>query len=285
MNGPVLPLIVVCALLAAASAFADDQANPSIADRAAADFRQALPAGYDVTIADPLTLKIGLHGAVPNQVNLDRINAVCTAEPNQCDVALSDFVGKIAQLVKDEAAPPAREQLRAVVRPTDYRDEMKRELGGSEPVTAPLDGGLIVMCYFDMPTAMRVATDADIKSLGLTSDDAIALCKRNVEAALSPLLTQIKELPDRAFGTLSGDPYQSSRIIFHDDWAPVAAKMGGHLIVAVPSADLVIYGREQDAAAVGALAALAKNVFQKSQRPISTDVFRWTPTGWEVAES
>jgi len=277
--GRVLTLL----LLTLSRAHADMQISPDIVVHAAAALRQALPSGFDVTVVDPLTLTIGPQGTKPYRVNLDRINSVCLADPDHCDAVLEDFVAKVAQLVKNRAAAPSKEQLRAVVRPVEYLHEIRRGLGTQEVVAAPLVGDLVVMCFFDKPTAMLGATISDLKSLGLTSDDAIALCKRNVKSALPPLQSQIKSLPDRSFGTLTDDPYQSSRLIFHDDWAPVAAEFGGHLIVAVPASDIVIYGKEQDTVALKAMASVAKKLFEQAQRRISTKVFRWTPTGWDVA--
>jgi len=281
--GRCLGLILGCVLLIAGQGRADVQTSPDLAVHAAADLRQILPSGFEVTVVGPLTLKIGPKATEPIQVNLDRINAHCMAAPDRCDAVLGDFVAKVAQLLRDKMAPLSKEQLRAVVRPVEYLDELRRGLGTQEVVSAPLIDDLVVMCFFDRPTAMLGATISNLKTLGLTSDDAIALCKRNVEAALPPLQSQIKSLPDRSFGTLTGDPYQSSRLIFHDDWEPVAAEFGGHLIVAIPASDLVIYGKEQDAVALNAMASVTKKLFVQAQRRISTKVFRWTPTGWDIA--
>ena len=75
----------------------------------------------------------------------------------------------------------------------------------------------------------------------------------------------------------------SSRLIFHEDWAPIAEKLEGRLIVAVPASDTIVFGKEEDAAALDAMAALAAEMTRKAERPISKSVFRWTPDGWQVA--
>jgi uncharacterized protein YtpQ (UPF0354 family) len=82
---------------------------------------------------------------------------------------------------------------------------------------------------------------------------------------------------------LTDDAYQSSRILFHEDWSSVATQYGGHLIVAVPASDVVIFGRESDPVAVKAVANLARKMFDDAQHPVSTKVFRWTATGWDIA--
>lgn len=276
-------VILALIFLTAASALADEQIAPDIASRIAKDFREALPPGYEVTIIDPLTIAIGPHGRPPSRVNLDNINRVCLGDPDQCEVRLSDFASKIVEFIKDQDTPPSKTQLRAVVRPKDYVDEITREMKGQEPVAGAITGDLVELCYFDMPTTMRIATAADLKSFGLTSDDALALCKRNMESAFPSLQSQIKIPADGSIGILTGDRYQSSRFLFHDDWSPVAAQFGGHLIIAVPAADIVLYGRDTDAASVDAMADMARRMSQDAQRPVSTKVFRWTPTGWDIA--
>jgi hypothetical protein len=262
---------------------ADPLSSTDIVSRVAKDFRQALPAGYDVAILDPLTITFGLHGKPPFKVNLDNIKRVCLSEPDRCDAVLADFTAKTVQFVKIPAALPSKSQLRAVVRAADYVDDMRRAMKGEELISAPLFGDLVELCYFDMPTAMSVATTSTVKSLGLTPDEALALCKRNVESTFPKLRSLIKIPAGHPLGMLTGDDYQSSRILFHDDWSPVAAQFGGHLIVAVPASDVVVFGRETDPIAVKAVVNLAQKIFHEAQRPISTEVFRWTATGWDIA--
>jgi hypothetical protein len=271
-------------LVGASQVNAATPVGSNLADHVAASLRRALPPNFEVIIVDPLTIKVGPHGVSAFQLNLDRLNSVCAADPDHCGPVLEDFVSKAAQFVTTRLTAPSREQLRAVLRPVEFVDQIKQRLDGHEPVAVPFVGGLAIVCYIDTPTVMGVATDSTIKSLGFTTtDEAIALCKRNVKAALPPLQSQLKKIPDRSFGTLTDDPYQSSRLIFHDDWAPVAAEFGGHLIVAVPASDVVVYGKEQDEVADRAMATVAKKMFEQAHHPVSTKVFRWTPAGWAIA--
>jgi uncharacterized protein YtpQ (UPF0354 family) len=109
----------------------------------------------------------------------------------------------------------------------------------------------------------------------------MALAKRNLVAALRPFDTVVHGFPDEAFGYIRGDYYEASRLTLHDEWAPLAKKAKGSLIVAVPAIDVVLYadsGREQ---AMRAMTAVALDVVSKAQRPISAMLFKWTPEGWE----
>lgn len=262
----------LCAMAAAA--------EPSLAERAAAIMRPALP-NFDVVVADPLTIHVESGGKTVFQLNLDRIAQFCTQQPDRCDEALADYAAKASRMVADQNAPLAPESLRAVVRPAAYVDALKQQLGGGvEFVAAPLAGDLEVLCYADLPTAMRPVFAADIARLKLDAAAALALCRKNVAAVLPPLKVALE--PD-AIGTLRGDAYESSYLALHDAWAPLAHSLSHPLLVAAPDADAVFFTEEKDAVALGVLRTLAGRAHATAQRPISALVFRWTETGWEVA--
>jgi hypothetical protein len=274
------------ALVAPAWATANQAVKPSLAETAARDFRTALP-GYDVTIVDPLTLKLAPRGQEGYEVHLDRMAAFCTDNPQRCEDSLHGFTANMIEAVKSRDTPLDAATLRAVVRPARYVEQMKRAVAEKRPgvdlIAAPLAGDLYVLCYFDQPTTMRVTMTNDLAALALTPDTAMARCRRNVRAALPPLAPQLKDLPDRAFAVLEQKDYGSSYFLFPEDWAELAARLGGHLIVAVPDTGVILYGKEEDAQSVDALATLANEAAKKAERPISATVFRWTPSGWQPA--
>jgi uncharacterized protein YtpQ (UPF0354 family) len=59
--------------------------------------------------------------------------------------------------------------------------------------------------------------------------------------------------------------------------------MGGHLIVAVPSTDVLVYGAGGDQLQRTVLGGLAHELLRKTPKPISADLYEWTPTGWKLA--
>jgi len=262
------------------------QDDVSLAAKAAALLQKSMPQ-FDATIFDPLTIRLEQHGKTQFEIHLDRIDRLCRAEPARCDAMLADFVMKIAEASSARSVPLDAASLRTVVRPADYVGGIVQEMGGAQAgialVSEPVAGDLVALCYFDLPTTMRPVTSDDLARLGLTPHAAMRTCNAQVKAALKPLAEQLKELPAQEFGYLIGDPYESSYILFHDDWAPLAAKFDGHLLVSVPGADAVLYGRERDREALAAFSELTKKFMAKAERPISSQVLRWTPAGWEVA--
>ena len=74
----------------------------------------------------------------------------------------------------------------------------------------------------------------------------------------------------------------TSRLALVDSWAPLAQAQGGVLIVAAPSADLVLYASEDGSAAIDALRTLARNMMARAPKPLSGTLLRWTPKGWQL---
>jgi hypothetical protein len=54
--------------------------------------------------------------------------------------------------------------------------------------------------------------------------------------------------------------------------------MGGHLVIAVPNTDFLIYGNGGGKRMV--LSTFAKTVMAKAPKPMSATPFQWTPAGW-----
>ena len=279
--------------LIAMAAFWGDHAAaaPPLVNRAADQLRAALP-GYQVNIADDLTIRLRPPGGgkvQQLQINLDRISNYCAAQPEDCDAKLAEFVTNIAATERQDIdAPPSLSQLRLVVRPGDYAAEITKltRSGGDDVVSRPFAAGLVMFCYLDTPTAMRPVRTGEIARLNLKPDQALAACLANTRAALPRIPTQPPRAgsPDQGvIGQLEDDPYASSYLLFHDDWAPLAGAMGGHLLVVAPDQNLVFYTQDKGPAAVDALGSLARDAYAKAQRPISPQVFRWTASGWEIA--
>jgi uncharacterized protein YtpQ (UPF0354 family) len=81
---------------------------------------------------------------------------------------------------------------------------------------------------------------------------------------------------------ISGDFYNSSRILLHDSWRRIAKRMHGDLIVAVPGTDLLVYGKSETAEDTQALRTVVALIAQQAHRQISLTLLRWTETGWDV---
>jgi hypothetical protein len=264
--------------------------DSTIVERVAERIRAALP-GYDVKVVDPLTLSLHKHSRSADegmQINVDRIADFCSRTPDGCAGEILDFVGKIVPVIKAHDVGPAIGALRAVVRPAGYVDQLTEMMktNTDHPVSAPVAGDIVMLCYFDMPTAMRPARMSELPALGLSREQALEVCRHNSRAALPPLPTKPPGSSSNGtgeIGYLKGDPYDSSYLLLHDDWAPMAGKLGGHLLVAVPDADLILFAEDTGPASSEALSATAKKAYGEAERPISSRVYRWTQSGWEVA--
>ena len=132
------------------------------------------------------------------------------------------------------------------------------------------------------PHGVKALTVGDIAKLHLSEDEAVALAGRNLAAALRPLGAVVHDLAPNGLGVINGDFYDSSRLILHDDWAPLSLKLHGRLVVAVPANDVLLYGEGKNRVALDAIAALAVETARRSQRPLSPSLLTWVPGGWTI---
>jgi hypothetical protein len=263
------------------------QSGDPIAEQAAAEFRRQIPAAR-ITIADASTIRVETDNehAGAFSVSLDRVRAQCGAEPASCAEAIAGYVRQIAGLVRDAAASLSPERLLAVVRSRAYVEMMQRAVqrsGDDAFVAATLAGDLMAVCYFDLPTARRPIGPGDLTELRMDAQEALSRCKANTAAALKPLAARWRELPERGLGILNEAADEPSYLLFPEQWAPLAARLGV-LIVAAPGDDVLLYGRGSDAIAIDAMFALARDMHARAQRPMSDKVYRWTPIGWQEVE-
>jgi uncharacterized protein YtpQ (UPF0354 family) len=93
----------------------------------------------------------------------------------------------------------------------------------------------------------------------------------------------VEDRPRGGIGLITGDTYESSRLLFAESWAELAKRMHGKLLVAVPATDVVLYESASRKHAVEELTKAATEVASRANRPVSVAVFRWTPGGWELA--
>jgi hypothetical protein len=264
--------------------------DADLAARVAAQLKPLLP-GYDFTEIDPLTLKLHKSGGQDGQdmqINLDRIRQFCTENPDRCDGELSDFATKVAGAVKEGEAQanPTASMLRVIVRTVGYADELNKEISpqSNTVVDAPIAANLVEMCAFDTANAVRPVLASDLKPLGMTEGSAMTTCRANSANELPPPPRQVTPLAPHTMGVLKVGYYTSSEFAFPERWAAVDRKLGGKLIVCVPGNDVVLYARGDNADDVDALRQYAVQAARTSDRPISTDVYRWTKTGWEIVQ-
>ncbi len=139
------------------------------------------------------------------------------------------------------------------------------------------------ICYKQLDDGTTApATNADRHDLDLDVDGALDRCDAGARDALGPLPATLPAPSADGIGTLSG-PYAASHAIFASEWPRVAAANGGHLIVAVPTRDMLLYMNGDSPAQIAALGTRAAALATASPLGISTDVYRWTGDGWSLA--
>ena len=238
-----------------------------------------------VEVDSPLTLKLRqADGEEILQANLDRIFDYCTRSPAHCEDAASQYTGGIAEHLADRGEHALEASMvRIAVRPREYVESTRRQLPPDAPhiVARPLTGELMEVAVVDFPASIRLFTTEDAKTLGLTEQAVFELGRKNLRATLKPLGEYPQPTADASFRYLGDSPYESSRLALHAEWRAIARMLGGELIIAVPSPDLLFYGRGGSATAVGALRAIAGKAADDSDRPLSASVFKWTEKGWQ----
>lgn len=280
-------LILACVALASAGAREvplpkdPDKFTDFMADR----FGEAIPGGK-VKVAGPLRLSLTLPDG-GHTVYLDNIWHGCEADRRHCRKSIDAFVVNMTGAMKEETAEIKPADIRAVVRTADYADQARKAAGGKPeraPIVRPVAGELWMVCVGDSPHGIRVLQHAELTRLGLSEDQVIALALKNTAAALPPLADHTHELKKYGVKFAAGDFYESSRMLLHDQWAGMSKAMGGHLVIAVPTHDFLIYGNGSSREQRIPLAAFANMVMDKAQKPMSPTLYQWTETGWEVVK-
>ena len=281
LTGLIALLVLVAAPRSGGAAVPTDDGG--LTAYAAAAITRALP-GAKVTVSGPLLLVIDL-AAQSFVIRLDNVASDCRRDAASCERAMQDFIAGMAATVNEAAAPVQPNELRAVIRRTGYIEDLRRMASGVDvamPIVRPLAGDLWLLCVADRPHGVKALTVGDIAKLHLSEDEAVALAERNLAAALRPLGAVVHALPPNGVGIIDGDFYDSSRLLLHDDWASLSLTMHGHLVVAVPANDVLLYGEGKDRVALGAIATLAAKAARRSQRPISASLLNWVPGGWAI---
>ena len=245
-------------------------------DRVAA-LLQARLGNEAVRVAEPLTLKLG-----ELQANLDRVFAFCRSNAQDCEAELGRYVQTVVDLHQREQAPITKESLRAVVRTAEFvREAAVATSGEIEVVLRPLAPGLVALVMVDTPSSASVLKASDAQRLGLSADQAFEQGLLNVRQTLQPIAKVAQELRAGGIGTLAGEFYESSRLLFPEEWAPLAKAQQGVLIVALPAKDLLLYGADDSAAGLEALRTLVRDVMRRSPGPLSDQLLRWSEAGWQ----
>lgn len=245
-------------------------------DRVAALLRARLGTEA-VLVAEPLTLKLG-----ELQANLDRVFGFCRSNAKDCDAELDRYVQAVIDVRQQAESPITRESLRVAVRTTEFVDEAAKSTSGNGGLMhRPLAAGLLAVVMADSPRSARFLNISEGQRLGLTVNQAFEIGLANLRQTLKPISEVAQAVKKGGIGTLEGAFYESSRLLFPAEWAPLASAQQSVLIVALPTKDLLLYSSDDSAEGLEALRTLARDVMRRSSGPLSDQLLRWTESGWQ----
>ncbi|WP_431100656.1 hypothetical protein [Roseateles noduli] len=265
---------------AAGGAFAQSAGVPQDAigftEYVASQLREQLGDGT-IVVREPLTL-----GVADQRTRLDKLYAGCQTNRGNCADDVNVFVKTTTQQFRASTIPATRASLRLAVRTAASVQQAQREVGGDATTfrPRPFIGPLVTVPVFDTMRASRLVSEKDYKTLNLSVDQVRETARKNTYDAMPQVLQQAKPVPAGEVGKLDGAVPQPSRLVFIDDWKPLADAQKGKLIVAAPANDTVLYVSDDDASTLDALRAQARELMGKSPNPLTDVLLRWSPSGW-----
>jgi uncharacterized protein YtpQ (UPF0354 family) len=243
---------------------------------------------YNVKPAGKLTLEgKRADGESTGQLSLDRVHAFCARNAQNCNAALDQYARGMGEAVKERNRPIEQSMVRLAIRPAAYVEQIRKQIGadGGAVYFKPVAPGLMAIAVIDFTRAVRFVNDKDLAKLALTEEDLLRLGEKNLRSNAKPL-SEVAPIPTaNSFGRITGEDYAASRIIFHDDWREMNAKLNNKLVVSLPAPNVLLYGDGSTAVGVEALRAFAADVARKSSRPLSPILLQWAETGWQEFRS
>ncbi|MGO4869453.1 MAG: hypothetical protein ACLPGW_02425 [Roseiarcus sp.] len=290
MRRPLALALVVTSWLVAGLARGDAQDSAALADarnftEAVAKLYQSLGPQYSVRILGPLDIMVHTpKGEV--RAYLNTLYEACVRDRASCAERARTNVLALATEASSDRPPLQAADVRVTVRPSSYVDDLAQRGDATNFVAEPLIDDLWVIGVRDEPTTIATLGSADLKALGLTSDAALALGKRNLEDSLK---RRIAAAVGRAQAgealAMRGDDYVASLLAFPELWTPLAEAFQGELYVAAPASDTVVFADARSDKSKADMSTMVASLLTHARRPISPVIFQWTPTGWEVVGS
>lgn len=254
----------------------------SLAERLSARIRQLAPSAQ-VEQRGPLHLHVTNDSE--HDVYLDNLAAYCKTSPDGCDQRLEVFAQMTVQSFNEKLDVA---HVRATLKNkqfVDHANQLAQRKGQPQRLLSyPYVDDLYLVLVLDTPIATRLLTDADLKELGLTAEDAPNHALRNLMALSTGF--KLKQVAPGLFGLVGNDSYDSARFLLHEQWQKLEPHVGGPLVVAPIGRDIVLFTSSTSKPGLDALrlVLLAEKSEPSAAYPITTRAYRWTPAGWEAFE-
>ena len=276
---PLRRAALACALVFSQAAFADPvpTADPGFTDAITEQLRTALPDEH-VIVVGPQRLTIGNAGFT---VNLGHLFQACRANAAKCDDESTRYVAGVTKAFQDMNKPPAPAQVRIAVRSARmaqaYMDSTRAT--GLALQVQPFVEGLVSTVVIDSPASLRWASSKDVDALKLDAAGLRELARNNTHSAMQPLSSVAQPASKGKLGTIDGDAYTASRILFPADWAAMAKAQDGVLIIALPRSTTILYIGDDSADALATLRNVTREQMAGAADGLSDQLLRWTPEG------
>ncbi len=274
-------VLLALALIPAGCGGAEDR----FTSRVAARLRERYPE-TTVTVRGRLEIQTRSASGSTRQIHLANLWGDCQSARVDCDHAIERYLRLTAQEPETLDTYVKPETVRAVIKDAEWLENAKAAFVGKPAgkgdgiVSRPFVAGLSVAYVFDMPDGMRFVTREDLAALRLDAAGLDRLALANLEASLPPIADEPAEPGSAVRLVHAGDSYEASRLLLHERWKPVAARVKGDLLVAVPTRDFVFFtGSRED---VSGLRAIARRLGSQAGHPLSTTLLRFTDDGWQA---
>ena len=272
---------LACLATAAAVAQTVPLADPAFTDAITEQLRTALPDEH-VVVVGPQRLTIGNAGAA---VSLGRLWQFCQANATRCDAEAARFVAAVTRSFQDMNRPPERAQVRVAVRAvaTAQAYEAHSRGTGLGLQVHPFLADMVSTVVIDSPTSVRWASNKDLDALKLDAAAMLSLALANTHAQMQPLVSVATPAPKGKIGAIDGsDAYTASRLLYLQDWAPLAKAQDGVLVVVAPRPTTLLYVGDTSPESIAALRAFAHERAAGAPDAIGETLLRWTPEGWKT---
>jgi hypothetical protein len=251
----------------------------------AAAFRARMPE-WDVTVLSTFNIRLtrDTNGIFPEKRDyfIKSLFEVCTKESERCADDVAILTADIAEGVNPLPKPDPAKLWAVVIPEGEYAVIGKNAWDRHVPVGRSLGGDLWVLCMLDRDRPHTVLYEDELGDLGLSKEAAVSRCLANTLAQLPQDFTDsIQDLKPNGTGTLTA-PYEGVLFLAHDNWAPLAQRFDGELLVAVPEPGIVVYARGVSGETAATLAARAEGLSSRARDVPPPSVFRWTKEGWDV---
>jgi len=210
----------------------------------------------------------------------------CQNTPSLCNGAIDQYVTTVKELVKTRHQTGTVAQLRLTLRTARFVDQVRQQTGADGTVriyARVVIPGVVMVPVLDFQNSLRFVGAGELRKLGLTEDQLFETARSNLQRTLWPLPAVAQRPASGDYGLIDGEieSFAASRVLLHADWSGLAAQYHQQLAVMLPTPNFVLYGDAANPIQLAVMRREGQKIYQRSAQPLSLDLLRWTPTGWE----